>query len=160
MCPVKPLIYLLFHRRLNLQKFVDHLPMFSGIKVIIDFVPNHTSNESEWFQRSINAKDDTDPYWDFYIWNTGKRYPNGTREPPNNWVSIKWLNSIIITILIETICSVYVQVVYSLSTPPRMRSNVLGLKIKFSSDFSKNKYANLSNLINIKYKMNILVKQG
>lgn len=58
-----------------------------GIKVIIDFVPNHTSNESIWFQHSRNAKDSSDPFWDFYIWNKGTMI-NGTRAPPNNWESV------------------------------------------------------------------------
>lgn len=47
------------------------------IKVIIDFVPNHTSNESQWFIESENR---TEGYEDFYVW------VNGTEgTPPNNW---------------------------------------------------------------------------
>lgn len=61
--------------------------IYSGIKVIIDFVPNHTSNESIWFEKSRSAKDKSDPYWDFYIWNNGSIDENGTSVPPNNWVS-------------------------------------------------------------------------
>lgn len=59
-----------------------------GIKVIIDFVPNHTSNESNWFHLSRNAQNESDPFWDFYIWNKGKKNPDGTRAPPNNWKSV------------------------------------------------------------------------
>ncbi|OWF38499.1 maltase A1-like [Mizuhopecten yessoensis] len=47
------------------------------IKVIIDFVPNHTSNESEWFVDSENREEGYD---DFYVWVNGT---SGT--PPNNW---------------------------------------------------------------------------
>jgi len=48
------------------------------IKVIMDLVINHTSDEHEWFQKS-RTKDS--PYRDYYIWRPGK--PNG--KPPNNW---------------------------------------------------------------------------
>lgn len=61
--------------------------IYVGIRVIIDFVPNHTSNESVWFNRSRNAMNESDPYWDYYIWNKGKINSDGTHEPPNNWVS-------------------------------------------------------------------------
>ncbi|XP_075060236.1 amino acid transporter heavy chain SLC3A1 isoform X2 [Mixophyes fleayi] len=53
-----------------------------GIKVVIDLIPNHTSNKHNWFQLSRNR---TDKYTDYYIWhdcqNTG-----GQVTPPNNWV--------------------------------------------------------------------------
>lgn len=51
-----------------------------GIKLIIDLVVNHTSDEHEWFQQSMSSKDN--PYRDYYIWRPGK---NG--GPPNNWPS-------------------------------------------------------------------------
>lgn len=53
-----------------------------GIKIILDFVPNHSSNESEWFKKSI-ARDPE--YEDYYIWSDGKLVA-GKRVPPNNWV--------------------------------------------------------------------------
>ncbi|XP_053400187.1 maltase A2-like [Mercenaria mercenaria] len=59
-----------------------------GIKVIIDFVPNHTSNESSWFDLSRHAADESDPYWNFYIWNEGTTNPDGSRSPPDNWKSV------------------------------------------------------------------------
>jgi maltose alpha-D-glucosyltransferase/alpha-amylase len=37
-----------------------------GIKIIIDFVMNHTSDQHEWFQQS--RSDPTGPYGDFYVW--------------------------------------------------------------------------------------------
>lgn len=55
-----------------------------GIKIILDFVPNHTSDEHEWFIKSVES----DPeYKDFYVWHPGKLDANGTRIPPSNWKS-------------------------------------------------------------------------
>lgn len=50
-----------------------------GIKVIVDFVPNHSSIEHEWFILSENK---TQGYEDYYVW---KDPINGT--VPNNWVN-------------------------------------------------------------------------
>ncbi|PNF21613.1 Maltase 2 [Cryptotermes secundus] len=55
------------------------------IKVILDFVPNHSSDEHEWFVKS--AQNDVD-YSDFYVWHDGKVLTNGTRVRPNNWQSV------------------------------------------------------------------------
>ena len=52
-----------------------------GIKIIMDFVPNHTSNKHPWFVESRSSKDN--PKRDWYIWADGK---NG--GPPNNWISV------------------------------------------------------------------------
>ena len=52
-----------------------------GIKVILDFVVNHTSDKHEWFKQSSSSKDN--PYRDFYVWRDGK----GANQPPNNWTS-------------------------------------------------------------------------
>ncbi|XP_033206941.2 alpha-glucosidase [Bombus vancouverensis nearcticus] len=56
-----------------------------GIKVLLDFVPNHTSDQHEWFQKSLKG---IKPYSDYYIWHPGKVLENGTRVPPSNWVSV------------------------------------------------------------------------
>ncbi len=48
------------------------------IKIIMDLVINHTSDEHEWFRQS---RDKNSPYRDYYIWRPGK--PDG--GPPNNW---------------------------------------------------------------------------
>lgn len=53
-----------------------------NIKVIMDLVVNHTSDEHQWF---IDSKDPSSPYHDYYIWRKGKG-KNGKR-PPNNWLS-------------------------------------------------------------------------
>lgn len=56
-----------------------------GLKLILDFVPNHTSDEHEWFQKSV-ANDSY--YRDFYVWHDGKiNSETGEREPPSNWLS-------------------------------------------------------------------------
>lgn len=56
------------------------------IKIILDFVPNHTSDEHEWFIASAdpNHKDHL-KYKNYYIWNDGK-IVDGKQQPPNNWV--------------------------------------------------------------------------
>lgn len=51
-----------------------------GLKIIMDLVVNHTSDEHKWFVES--RKDRGNPYRDFYIWAEGK---NG--KAPNNWGS-------------------------------------------------------------------------
>ncbi len=52
-----------------------------GMKVIIDWVPNHSSNEHPWFLESRSSRDN--PKRDWYYWRDPK--PDGS--PPNNWVS-------------------------------------------------------------------------
>lgn len=51
-----------------------------GLRLILDLVANHTSDEHAWFVESRKSKDN--PYRDYYIW----RPPVGGNEP-NNWVS-------------------------------------------------------------------------
>ncbi|NWH90640.1 SLC31 protein, partial [Aegithalos caudatus] len=55
-----------------------------GLKVIIDFIPNHTSDKHRWFQLSRNR---TGKYRDYYIWQDC-RQAAGSAIPPNNWVSV------------------------------------------------------------------------
>jgi alpha-glucosidase len=58
-----------------------------GIKIIIDLVPNHTSDEHEWFRQSRQSRED--PYSDWYIWHDPKGHDKaGTPTPPNNWVNV------------------------------------------------------------------------
>lgn len=52
-----------------------------GMKLIMDLVINHTSDEHQWFIESRSSKEN--PYRDYYIWHEGK---NG--KEPNNWESI------------------------------------------------------------------------
>lgn len=51
-----------------------------GLKLIMDLVVNHTSDEHEWFAKSRKSKDN--PYRDYYIWKDGKG-----ENLPNNWGS-------------------------------------------------------------------------
>lgn len=51
-----------------------------GMKLIMDLVVNHTSDEHKWFRESV--KGPNNPYGDYYIWRDGD---NG--GPPNNWTS-------------------------------------------------------------------------
>ena len=52
------------------------------MKVIMDLVVNHTSDEHPWF---IASKDKNSPYHDYYIWRKGQA---GGKRPPNNWSSL------------------------------------------------------------------------
>jgi len=56
-----------------------------GMKVFMDLVVNHTSDEHYWFKESKKGKDN--PYHDYYYWRDGKTV-RGKRRPPNNWTSL------------------------------------------------------------------------
>ena len=57
-----------------------------NIRVIMDYVPNHTSDQHAWFKESRSSK--TNPKRDWYIWRDPKGYKaDGTPIPPNNWQS-------------------------------------------------------------------------
>ncbi|WP_252229493.1 alpha-glucosidase [Clostridium sp. ZBS15] len=51
-----------------------------GIKIMMDLVVNHTSDEHQWFVES--RKSETSKYRDYYVWKKGK-----DGQPPNNWTS-------------------------------------------------------------------------
>jgi alpha-glucosidase len=53
----------------------------AGLKVILDLVPNHTSDQHPWFVESRKSRDN--PKRDWYIW----RDPAPGGGPPNNWMS-------------------------------------------------------------------------
>ncbi len=55
-----------------------------GMKVIMDLVVNHTSDEHMWFRESRKGGDNN-PYRDYYIWRKGKG--KDSKKPPNNWLS-------------------------------------------------------------------------
>lgn len=55
-----------------------------GMKVMLDLVINHTSDQHAWFKESRSSKDN--PKRDWYVWRPAK-YENGQRVPPNNWRS-------------------------------------------------------------------------
>ncbi|KAF2362999.1 Glycosyl hydrolase family 13 catalytic domain [Trinorchestia longiramus] len=58
-----------------------------GLKLVMDLVPNHSSDEHEWFQKSV---DSVDPYTDYYVWADpiGFNETTGDPLPPNNWLSV------------------------------------------------------------------------
>ncbi|XP_055844470.1 maltase A2-like [Episyrphus balteatus] len=58
-----------------------------GIKIILDFVPNHSSDQCEWFKKSVNREDGYD---DYYVWADGKDDPKnpGKKLPPSNWDAV------------------------------------------------------------------------
>ncbi|NVY96503.1 alpha-glucosidase [Lactobacillus sp. DCY120] len=51
-----------------------------GLKIVMDLVVNHTSDQHQWFQESKKSRDN--PYRDFYIWR-----PGDSQKKPNNWGS-------------------------------------------------------------------------
>ncbi|HBG97421.1 MAG TPA: alpha-glucosidase [Rhodobacteraceae bacterium] len=53
-----------------------------GLKVLIDLVLSHTSDQHPWFRESRTSRDNAKANW--YVWADAK--PDGT--PPNNWLSI------------------------------------------------------------------------
>ena len=55
-----------------------------GLKVLLDLVINHTSDEHKWFIESCKGKDN--PYSDYYIWRD-PRFKGEEKLPPNNWYS-------------------------------------------------------------------------
>ncbi|XP_060042951.1 amino acid transporter heavy chain SLC3A1 isoform X2 [Erinaceus europaeus] len=54
-----------------------------GLKLIMDFIPNHTSDRHAWFQLSRNR---TGKYSSYYIWHNCTQ--DGGTVPPNNWLSV------------------------------------------------------------------------
>lgn len=62
----------------------------SGLKLIIDFVPNHSSCECQWFLKSVKIEG---KYDDYYVWrnasNQAELAGNTSATPmlPNNWVN-------------------------------------------------------------------------
>src|ERR1700730_18621303 len=53
----------------------------AGLKIILDLVPNHTSDRHAWFIESRKSREN--PKRDWYIW----RDPVAGGAPPNNWMS-------------------------------------------------------------------------
>ena len=65
-------------------------------------MPNHTSDQHEWFQKSVEKDEE---FKDFYVW---LESPSGTMTPPNNWVSDlldRYMYNIVRTTYYATICN-------------------------------------------------------
>lgn len=57
-----------------------------GIRVLVDFVLNHSSSEHPWFQQSRASR--TNPKRDWYVWHDPAPDARGVGGPPTNWQSI------------------------------------------------------------------------
>ncbi len=75
-CGIHPLFGTMADMDRLIQAAHDH-----NLRLILDFVPNHTSNEHPWFLESRSARDN--PKRDWYIW----RDPAPDGGPPTNWLS-------------------------------------------------------------------------
>ena len=63
---------------------LDHLVAEAharGIRVVLDWVPNHTSDQHPWFDASRSSRED--PKRDWYVWRDG----GGPDRPPNEWAA-------------------------------------------------------------------------
>ncbi|KAJ5318445.1 hypothetical protein N7476_004865 [Penicillium atrosanguineum] len=56
-----------------------------GMRLLLDLVVNHTSDQHQWFEDSRSSK--KDPKRDWYIWKPARYDEKGNRHPPNNWRS-------------------------------------------------------------------------
>ncbi|CAH0392994.1 unnamed protein product [Bemisia tabaci] len=56
-----------------------------GMKLLLDFVPNHSSDLCEWFQLSLKG---VEPYKDYYIYKDAKKVNDTHYTYPNNWRSL------------------------------------------------------------------------
>ena len=75
-CGINPI----FGRLEDIDRLVDDAHR-RGLKVILDFVPNHTSEQHPWFAESRSSRSSAKRDW--YIW----RDPAEDGGPPNNWIS-------------------------------------------------------------------------
>ena len=71
----------IFGSREDLDRLRDALHD-RGLRLILDLVPNHTSEEHRWFRAARSSR--ADPMRDWYIWAD----PGPDGGPPNNWLSV------------------------------------------------------------------------
>ncbi|KAJ5889878.1 alpha-amylase [Penicillium tannophilum] len=69
----------------DVQELIDLLHA-NDIRLLMDLVVNHTSDEHAWFKESRSSK--TNPKRDWYIWRDPIYDARGQRKEPNNWASI------------------------------------------------------------------------
>jgi alpha-glucosidase len=81
-CDVDPI----FGKLSDMEKLLEEAHALK-IKIIIDLVPNHTSDAHEWFQQSRQSREG--PYSDWYIWHDPEGHDKaGNPIPPNNWIEV------------------------------------------------------------------------
>ena len=73
-------VHPLFGTLADLDALLDALHR-RRMRLLLDFVPNHTSDQHPWFQAARSGRDH--PYREWYIW----RDPAPDGGPPNNWLS-------------------------------------------------------------------------
>jgi oligo-1,6-glucosidase len=69
----------------DVQTLIDQLHA-NKMRILMDLVVNHTSDQHAWFKESRSSK--SDPKRDWYIWRDPKYDEQGNRKEPNNWKSI------------------------------------------------------------------------
>ena len=69
----------------DMEKLIEEVHR-RGMKLILDLVVNHTSDEHPWFLESKSSRDN--PKSDWYIWRDPKYDADGKRQPPSNWRAI------------------------------------------------------------------------
>ncbi len=58
-----------------------------GMKILLDWVPSHTSDQHPWFVQSRSSRDN--PMRNWYLWHDGKHKGEKSRpQPPTNWLSV------------------------------------------------------------------------
>jgi len=57
-----------------------------GMKLLMDLVVNHTSDQHAWFQESRSSRGNDKREW--YVWRDGVVDEKGERGPPNNWRAV------------------------------------------------------------------------
>lgn len=72
-----------FGTRDDVRELIDECHQ-RDMKIIFDYVSNHTAIDHEWFQKSRRREPG---FEDFYHWHSGKRDALGRLVPPNNWPS-------------------------------------------------------------------------
>ena len=70
----------LFEKLILIKLSIHYIP---GMHIILDFIPNHTSDNHTWFLESRASSDRTNTYRSYYVWEG-----DVTGNAPNNWVSI------------------------------------------------------------------------
>lgn len=66
----------------DVEQLIDEVHR-RGMKIVLDMVMNHTSDQHKWFKESKSSRNNAKSDW--YIWRDGKG-----KNPPNNWKSIVW----------------------------------------------------------------------